>query len=184
MQRHLAILLAFTPLATYALDLTPVRSFHELEGFQIPVVRFADGAEQVAFQPPPDWNINGGGDLVSLCPKDRPDVLLQMRISAMKRADPTATEDLAAWCRRFLPPDATQTVLSGEAISPFTLRAQPSREFTFTYAASGRRLVTSVAVVDLSPQERLTVITTARSADFPTAREEVIRSLFTMNWSK
>jgi len=184
MPRLLLAALALLPLAGHALDLTPTRGSRDLEGFRIPVVRFTDGAEKVAYQPPAGWILNGGGDLLSLYPTDRPDVLMQFHVTVLEPLAANAVEDFDAWCRRFLPPDATQTALDAETVSAFTLRGRPSRESTYRYVAQGRRLLTTVAVVDVSSRERLSVVITARSADFKAAREEAIRSLFSMNWGE
>jgi len=180
----LLTLLTLLPLAGDALDLTPTPGFRNLEGFKIPIVHFADGADKVAFQPPAGWSISGGKNLVTLYPKDRADVLTEFRLSALKPHDPNTPERLEGCCLTLLPKDAINAEIHGETLSPFTLRAHPSREFTFTYATQGRRFITSVAVVDLNPRERLTIVTTARAGDFKTARDEVIRSLFTMNWGE
>jgi len=173
--------LALAPLSARALDLTPSRGFRELEGFRIPIVLFPDGEQKVSYQPPAKWRVAGGGQFLELYPEDRPEVQTQFRLIETRLGDPKV-ENLEAWCRQFLPKDAEKAVLDGETVSPFTLRALPSREFTYTYVTQNRRFTTSIAVVDLSPQERLSVITTARMADFKAAREEVIRSLYSMTW--
>lgn len=174
--------LALAPLSAHALDLTPVSGFRELEGFKIPIVRFTDGDQKVSYQPPAKWRVAGSGQLLELYPEDRPDVQTQFRTIALKSTDPDKAENLEEWCRQFLPKDAEKAVFDGETLSPFTLRALSSREFIYTYVTQGRRFTTSVAVVDLSPQERLSVITTAKVNDFKATREEVLRSLFSMEW--
>lgn len=180
---RLLLSLVLVPLAAPGLDLTPTRGLRDLEGFSIPIVHFSDGAQRVSFQPPRGWNLTGSGAILNLYPSDRPDVSMQLRVHA-KAPGAITPEELQAWGQQFLPKDATKMVFEGETISPFTLRALPSREMTFSYTAQGRRFFTSVAAVDLSAQERFAVVITARSPDFKEAREEAIRSLFTMNWSE
>lgn len=180
----LAAALILPPLAGDALDLTPIPGVRKLEAFSIPILRFTDGEENVTYQPPAKWRITGGDQLLELYPDSRTDAHIQFRVSAMAPADADSREDLDAWCRRFLPKDAGKPACEGENPSPFTLHARPSREYLYNYAADGCRLATAVAVVDLTPRERLTVVITARTGDFKTVRDEILRSLFTMSWGE
>jgi hypothetical protein len=179
--RLTSLALCLAPLAAKALDLTPATSFRELEGFKIPIVLFSDTGKKIAFQPPAKWTVSGGGAVLSLYPADLPDAVMQLRVRPSKPPEPGVTEDLEKWCRTQLPQDAAQPALEGEAENVFTLGALPSRQFTYSYAARGRRFTTAVAVVDWSARERLAVVVTARTPDFKATHEAAMRSMF--SWS-
>lgn len=166
-----------------ALNLTPIPSTRELEGVSIPVLGFTDGEKKVSYQLPGGWAYTGGSNLLTLYPSDRSDVLAEFQVTALEPADPNAPPDGEAWCRRFLPKDALKVTLESETVSPFTLNALPSHEYIYSYVSQNRRFSASVSVIDLSPRERLSVVITAKAADFKNAREEVFRSLFTMAWN-
>ena len=176
---HLALVLA--PFAAHALDLTPATSFRDLEGFKIPIILFSDAGKKISFQPPPNWKVSGGGSTLSLYPAEIADAALQLRAFPIKPLSPGVTEDLEKWCRAMLPQDASQPKLESENENVFTLGELPSREFTYSYAAQGRRFTTSVAIVDWNERERLAVVVTARAADFPATYEAAMRSMF--SWS-
>lgn len=174
--------LSFGTLPAPALDLTPADGFRDLEGFRIPVIFFADGADQVSYQPPANWKLSGGGEVLNLFAESDAEMRMQLRISVNPPHDPNAPEDADKWCRQFLPRDATEVILNGEAISPFTLRALPSREFTYSYVAQARRFTTSVAVVNLTANKRFVLIVTARPLNFKTAHEAATQSMFSFRW--
>ena len=179
--RLLSLILALAPLAAKALDLTPTISSRDLEGVQIPIVLFTDAGKKISFQPPVKWNVSGGGGVLSLYPPQLPDAVMQLVVRPRKAPDPGATEDLEKWCLAQLPQDATDPAREGEAANLFTLGTLPSREFTFSYAAQGRRFTTSVAFVDWNERERIAVIVTARTPDFRPIHETAMRSMFSWN---
>ena len=172
------LLFALAPLAAKALDLTPEVSFRDLEGAKISVILFNDAGKKISFQPPVKWKASGGGSALSLYPAELPDAVMQLRVLPIKPLPPGATEDLAKWCRALLPQAAAEPKAEGEAANLFTLGLLPSREFTYSYAAQGRRFTTSVAVVDWNEHERLAVVVTTRSTDFSATHEAAIRSMF------
>ena len=182
---HLAALLAlattFAPVPGQALDLTPTPTFRDLEGLKIPVVLFTDAGKKISFQPPVKWTVSGSGGSVSLYHAELPDAVMQIRVRARKPLAPGTTEDMEKWCLAQLPPDATEPTREGEAANVFTLGTLPSSEFTFAYAAQGRRFTTSVAFVDWNERERVAVIVTARTADFAPFHAAAMRSMF--SWS-
>ena len=177
----LALASTITPLAGNALDLTPTPAFRDLEGIKIPIVLFTDAGKKISFQPPAKWNVSSGDNSVSLYPTERADAVMQIRVRARKPLAEGVTEDLAKWCLSQLPPDAAEPALDGEAANIFTLGTLPSREFTFSYAAQGRRFTTSVAIVDWNERERLAVLVTTRTPDFATTHEAAMRAMF--SWS-
>lgn len=153
-----------------------------MEGFKIPVLLFSDAGKKINFQPPSKWVVSGGGATLSLYPPNVPDAVMQMRVRPIKPMPAGLTEDFEKWCRAQLPQDAQQATLEGEAENVFMLGTLGSRQFTYSYAAQGRRFTTSVAIVDWTPTERLAVIITARSTDFTAVQGPALRSMF--SWSE
>jgi len=177
-------LVAAFPRLVGALDLTPVESWREQEGFRIPTLIFNDPAGKVRYQPPADWRINGGPDTLSFYPSQQ-EAFMQFRLVARKpepAAITGAAEDLAKWSLPFLPADAADATLAEERPSPFTLSGRSSREFIYTYRAGGQRFRTAVAICDLDERQRFVVVITARSADFSAIHDTGIASLF--SWSQ
>lgn len=174
----LATALFLAPQPVLPLDLTPHAGFRELEGIQIPIIEFADGAGKVTFQPPTGWKCEGGPRLLRLTPPDPGERRVEIRLDA-------ATEpDLDRWCRKLLPVLATRIALAAEAASPFTLRALPGRENTYTYAYQSRLCTTSIACVELSPGQRLALVVTASPENFKATHEAAVRALFSFDWPK
>ena len=89
--RLIPLLLALTPFVAKALDLTPVASFRELEGFKIPIVFFSDAEKKIAFQPPAKWTLSGGGAALGLYPAEPADAALQLRVLPIKPLGPGVT---------------------------------------------------------------------------------------------
>ncbi len=179
MKRYLAILLlALLPGSVPALDLTPQSSFRELEGFKIPVLILSDNGKKISLQPPSKWTISSTGSTLTLKPAETPDAVLELRVRPFKPLAAGLTEDVEKWSRAQLPQDAVQATLEGEAANVFTLGALPSRQFTYSYGAQGRRFTTAVAIVDWSPTERLAVLVTARTSDFVATHEAAMRCVF------
>lgn len=176
-----ALLLALAPFPALALDLTPKSGFRELEGMKVPVVHFSDAGGTITYQPPLKWNISGGDSALSFYPPEAIDAVMQFRLLPRRPLAEGQTEDLDKWCRTFLPADATKPTLETQAPNVFTLGQLSSLEFTYSYAAAGRRFNTSIAIVDWSDSQRFTVIITARATDFKAIHDTGIGSLFT--WS-
>ncbi len=177
----LALVGTLAPFPGKALDLTPAHTFRDLEGIKIPIVLFTDEGKKIAFQPPQKWTVSGGGNSVSFYPAGLQATVMQLRVRTRQPPRDGETEDLEKWCRSQLPPDAAEPALEGDAANVFTLGTRPSREFTFTYAAQGRRFTTSVAIVDWNARERVAVVVTAPSPDFAATHGTAMRSMF--SWS-
>lgn len=178
----LAAIIAIAPLSGMALDLSPHLGFRELEGIKVPVVALMDGTAKVNFQPPAGWQLSGGPTLLHLTPPNPKEIIVHLRSDTVSLPDSAMPEDLEKWCRKFLPALATQIVLASDVASPFTMRGLTSREFTFCYTYQGRRFTASVAVVDLSPSQRLSLIVVAYSENFKAAHASAVRSMFTFQW--
>ena len=180
MRHHAAFAAALflAPPQVLPLDLTPHDGFRELEGIQIPIVELTDGASKITFQLPTGWKCDGGPRLLKLTPPDPGERRVELRLDA-------ATEtDFDLWCRERLPRLATQIALASEAASPFRLRGLPSSENTYNYAFRSRLYTTSIASVELSPVQRLTLEVTASAGNFKATHEAAVRALFTFDWTQ
>lgn len=175
------ILIAALPRLAAGLDLTPIENWREQEGVRISTLIFNDPAGKVRYQPPADWRIDGGPDVLTFHPPQQ-EAVMQFRLFPRAAGAP-ANEDLVKWSLTFLAPDASNVMTtSEERPSPFTLSGRPSRENTFSYRSGGRRFETSVAICDLDERQRFVVIVTARAADFAEVHDTGISSLF--SWSR
>ena len=172
--------------AGFALDLTPIPAFRELEGVKIPVTTFKDGSRIVTWQQP--WPISGGGARVSLFPPDPPQAVMTLEIRPRKEGDippdiAPPPEVLQKWVKPFIPNDATELVPTVTIRGSYLLDSKPSKEYTFTYLSQARRFGTSVSFVDLSDKERIFVVVTAPALSFAAVHATAISSLFQMEWS-
>ena len=166
--------------ALWALDLTPIVASRQLEGFEVPIILFKDGARKVAYQPPGHWRLSSSGaGMLQLFPQDGSRAVMQIRLVSKEAS---AEEELPAWAQALLPAGTSDVALSGQCESPFTLGGLSSKEFTFSYIASGRRCTASVAVVELDERQRLAVIVSAGAGEFKAVHGEAIASLFSWNW--
>lgn len=175
----LSLLLLFPTLGE-ALDLTPKESWRQLEGFRIPTLIFTHGASKIHYQPPGEWQVNGGEHTLSLYPGEQ-GAFMQLRTVARPATVEGTPEDVAKFTQRFLPPDGTDVQLTEERPSPFTLDGAASHEFIYSYNAGGQRYLTAIALCDYDPRERVVVVITARTADFKAIRDTAIASLFSWN---
>ena len=173
----LCLLVAATPAG--ALDLSPQFGQRELEGFQIPILRFGDGGRKVSYRPPEKWRVSGTTAELNLIPPKRADC---RAIFSVRPLASDAGEELKKWARECLPGNAVEVESLGEKESPFMLGKLPSHEFIFAYQQNGIRFVRSVAIVDLSEKERLSVAVVARRDDFEAVHAEIIASMFSWEW--
>ena len=172
--------LLLMPTLGQALDLTPKESWRQLEGFRIPTLIFTHGASKIHYQPPGEWQVNGGGHTLSLYPGEQ-GAFMQLRTVARPATVDGTPEDAAKVSRLFLPPDATDVQLTEERPSPFMLDGCASQEFIYSYNAGGQRFFTAIALCDLNARERVVVVITARAANFKSIHDTGISSLFSWN---
>lgn len=169
-----------------ALDFTPQESWRPLEGVRIPVLLFNDATGKIRYQPPVGWRYNGGGPVLTLYPPDVEEAFMKLTVVPHATGMPEITElpspDLTKWCQQnYVPADAQEVKLVDENPSPFMINGKPSREFVFSYKATGKVFQTSVALLDWSEREHLAVVITARSTDYKTVHNTGVASLF--SWS-
>ncbi len=171
-----------------ALDLTPISGTRELEGLAVPVVNFTDGAEKVAWQPPSEWKMSGGGKHLTLYPQELTQAAVDLELVDRKAAQPPPLtpdfEDLTKWVKSFLPSDATEVTYLEEVTCPFSLRNVSSRELQFSYLSQASRFSTSISIVDLYPSDSLLLLVTAQKDDFAALRRQAIKSMFHWSWER
>src|SRR5262249_30655689 len=155
MTRHRLLfltLVAALPHFASALDLTPIENWREQEGVRITTLVFNDPKGKVRYQPPGNWRISGDAATLSMYPPVQ-EAFMQSRLFPRQAPVTGAIEDIPAWTRAFISPDAAEVALPEERPSPFTLSGRPSREFIYSYKAGGQRFQTAVAVCDLDERE-------------------------------
>jgi hypothetical protein len=172
--------------AAHALDLTPIHSFRELEGFKVPIISFQDGLRQVEWQPPRGWQLSGGDAQLNLYPANTQLAAMQLKLIAHDAAqapDSTAArEDLLKWAAGFVAGDATDLAFDHEAPNPFILGGKGTRELTFNYVSVAKKCTTSIALVNLDAKQSLAVVITASAEDFPTVHGTGTKSMFRWDW--
>ncbi|MDQ3565799.1 MAG: hypothetical protein M3436_17405 [Pseudomonadota bacterium] len=168
-----------------ALDMTPIPSFKELEGFKVPIVTFKDGDRKISYQPPSGWQLSGGGAQLRLFPSRIAECNARFEVFKRKPLpDANAREELRKWAATLLP-DGAEDIQAGEEYeNTFMFGPIGNREFLFTYTANGNRFSASVAIADLNEQQRFVATTIARANDFETMRREVISSMFRWAWDE
>lgn len=176
-----ALLFAFE--CAWALDLTPVPGFRELEGFRIRIVQFSDGTRKINYQPPGNWNLSGGGRELKLIPPDVDQasmrfVLVEKKAPGALDAAAAAAEDLQAWAMQFIPAGSKDVAFVSKTQNPFLLEGHSTDEFIFTYSLYGSRETISISVVDRTDTERMVVAISARTKDFEPIHKAGIASMF------
>jgi hypothetical protein len=165
-----------------ALDLTPQFGFKQIEGANIPILRFSDGEDAITYQPPPQWKATGGPAMVTLRPPDQPDA--EFRIAVRPRAAKSAPiagqgfGELQAVAFAELPARAEEISFIALNEGSFTIGPQPCREILCSFSISGRKYSASIALIDRSEKERLVILIHTRPIDFGKVRAQAIASLF------
>src|SRR6478672_9896983 len=95
-------LVAFSTMATAAIDLTPTKSEYVAEGLTFHQLSFKDGKRRIIFEPPQQWSYRGAGTTLQLVPSnnDRADAVIQ--VVDVKPADKLDEKALAALREQFL----------------------------------------------------------------------------------
>lgn len=164
-----------------ALDLTPIRGFRESDGIRIPVIYFTDAKRKVSYQPPSDWRVAAGGASMQMFPPAYTQAVMQFAVSERKGETEAAAETQDVWersLRERLPAGAVDIEKVEDCAGRFTINQSASRDVTFAYTITGHRFQATVAVVDISDAQRLTVVVSARQADFKAFSGEAFGSLF------
>jgi hypothetical protein len=164
-----------------ALDLTPQEDFKELEGFKMPMIRFADGARKVLWRPPPDWRMSYEDGRILLLSKAYTHASLELRVVRRVAGDVdllSRPDALARYIGNMLPKTAKGTSLTGTTEGVFTINGIAAKEFQFEFQEPSHPSRGSVGIVDLNDRERLILLITAQPRDFDEVREAGVQSMF------
>jgi len=172
-----------------ALDLTPRRSFRELEGgVKLPILIFTDAGRKAEYVPPVEWNVTGGGPVLNLQSPELHSVKAKFSVIPRNPRSgslmPNDAKQLEDSVLAMIPPEAEDVKKAAVNESPFMLGSKPSREFIITYRIRDAEAAKSIAVLDLSDRERFIVEVSGSAKEFNAARDAVIRSLFSWEWQE
>lgn len=170
----------------YALDLTPILAFRDLEGVKLPIVQFNDGNSIVSWDPP--WPIStGSAKKLALVPQSLHTTVTLELVSLgpgdEKPPESSAEADaIVKWVPKFLPGDISDLNLIEAVASPYRLNGNSSHEFTVFYSVNDRKLGASISYVNVKDTERLMLVIIGPLDTFPATRNTVIASMFSIDW--
>jgi len=177
----LALLLVAS--ARAEIDLTPNESFYEVEGIRMPNVSFRNGAKKVAYSPPGDWTLSGGGKKLTLTPRDSVQAGATIETVPVRETSPAATtENIKAYSDlavSLVPQGATKIEVVEAVVCPMRISGKAMIEVTMTYAFFGQQFRLNVLFMPRD-KEQLRFQFAARAADYPPLFKAFRSSLFTM----
>lgn len=151
-----------------------------MEGFKLPVVRFADSAGKVRWSPPAAWPMEYEKKVLALHPPQAQS-LFELRVVSRTAGDREVLlklDTLQKYCGQFLSTSAKDLQFKSTTEGPFTIGPTPAREYLFEFSQGGLSYKSSVSMLDLSDRERLVLVVTAQSRDFDEVRDAAIQSMF------
>ncbi len=179
--KYLLSALAVLSSTAAALDLTPQEGFKDLEGFKMPVIRFADGARKVTWRPPADWRMSFEDGRLLLLAKAYTHASVELRVVRRVAGDTDMLSRPAALERylgNLLPKTAKGASVTGTVEGAFTINGIAAREFLFDFQEPSHPSRGSIGIVDLNDRERLLVLITSQPRDFEQVRAAGVESMF------
>lgn len=165
------------------IDLTPKDTFYEVEGIRVPNVSFRNGAKEVTYSPPGDWVLSGGGQKLSLTPKDKIQAGATISVLATREPAPAATEEnlklYTEVASKLLPTDATKIEVIEAIVCPLQISGRSMVEVTLAYVFFGQQFRMNLLFMPREKEElRFQVV--ARTSDYPELFKAFRASLFSM----
>ena len=151
-----------------------------MEGFKLPIVRFADSSGKVRWAPPGGWPMQYEKKVLTLHPPPAQSIF-EVRViprAAGDREVLVKVDTLQKYCAQFLSTTAKDLQFKATTEGPFTIGPTPAREYLFEFSQGGLGYKSSVSMLDLSDRERLVLVVTAQSRDFDEIRDTAIQSMF------
>lgn len=165
------------------IDLTPKDTFYEVEGIQVPNVSFRNGARNVTYSPPSDWTLSGGGQKLSLIPKDKIQAEASISVLTTREPAPPATEEnlklYTEVVAKLLPREASKIEVLEAGICPLQISGRPMVEVTMGYTFFGQQYRMNLLFMPREKDE-LRFQFVARAADYPALLKAFRASLFSM----
>ena len=169
--------------ASAQIDLTPKDTFYEVEGIRAPNVSFRNGAQDVTYSPPGNWVLSGGGQKLSLTPKDKIQAGATISVLPTREAPPAATEEnlklYTEVASKLLPQDATKIEVIEAIVSPLQISGRPMIEVKLAYVFFGQQFRMNVLFMPRAKEE-LRFQMSARTSDYPEIYKAFRASLFSM----
>jgi len=165
-----------TALRAAAVDLTPryVDTFRD--GITVHRLFFLDGTQKIGLNVDHETTVEaGGGGVVFRFPKF-PDILFTLKHSPMSADQPFTGISLDRYqeaARRLLPPGAGAVKALPEEPNPITINRWRSYRFSYSCEAAGVVRQVSITFLDISADEQLLLVVTAKDQNF---KEAAVRS--------
>ncbi len=165
------------------LDLTPTESFYEVEGIRVPNVSFRNGPKNVAYSPPGDWTLSGGGRKLALSPPEAVQAGATIETEPAPMALPPASpENIKAYrdlAVSLVPREGSKVEILEAIICPMQISGKPMIEVTLSYTFFGQPFRMNVLFMPRE-KEQLRFRLVARATDYPPLFKAFRSSLFTM----
>lgn len=165
------------------IDLTPAESFYEVEGIRVPNVSFHEKSKKIAYTPPADWNLSGGGTKLTLTPRDSVQAGATIETVPANTPLPPASEaNVKAYSEMavgLVPREASKIEVVEAVVCPMRISGKPMVEVTLTYSFFGQPFRMNVLFMPRD-REQLRFQFVARASDYPTLFKSFRSSLFSM----
>lgn len=178
-----AALLLAVGSASAQIDLTPKDTFYEVEGIRVPNVTFRNGAKDITYSPPAGWVLSGGGQKLSLTPKDKVQAGATIQVIPSREPAPAATEEnikiYTEIATKMLPSGASKAEVVEAIICPMQLSQRPLVELTLGYVFFGQPFRMNVLFLPREKEE-VRFQFSARAADYAALLRVFRASLFSI----
>ena len=165
------------------IDLTPKDSFYEVEGIRVPNVTFHEKTKPISYTPPANWTLVGGGNKLTLTPKDAVQAGATIETVAAQAPIPGAgSESVKSYTEMVLgmvPKEATKVEVVEAVMCPMRISGKAMIEVTVAYSFFGQPFRMNVLIMPRET-ELLRFQFLARSSDYPALFKNFRGSLFSM----
>jgi hypothetical protein len=178
-----AAILLMADSARAQIDLTLKDSFYEAEDIRVPNVSFRNGDKDVAFSPPHGWTLSGGGQKLTLTPRDKIQAGATITVLATREASPAATaENLKHYTKiasGLLPREASKIEVMEAAVCPLRISGRFMVEVTMAYVFFGQPFRMNVLFMPREKEElRFQIV--ARTSDYADLFQAFRSSLYSI----
>lgn len=179
-----ALVLLGAASASAQLDLTPKESFYEVEGIRVPNVTFHDGSKKIAYTPPANWALSGGGNRLTLTPQDKAQAGATIENAVAPVPLPEASEasvkTYSEMALKLAPEGASKVEIVEALVCPMRISGKAMIEVTLSYSFYGQPFRMNILIMPRG-REQLRFQFSARAADYNALVKDFRGSLFSMH---
>lgn len=182
----LIVFVVFVRAAPAAINLSPVPTEYESQGFHFTRLSFSDNQRRITYVPPLSWSYRGSASQVQLTPQKAVDARAMIEAIPLATPKPPDAETMKLAREQFvaaLPLGSQKVTLLSEQENPILLGGTlPSYELTASYQIWGLTFVRSTLFVNLADAQ-LRFRLTARQADFDGLHQLFQASILSWQWT-